>query len=107
MALLFSVAKPLVHVGRAHYEEQVCAFISNSGQWFKRRCGLKYFLSGALVALCKRCQREHSCEIILNLDQLCRRRCRLKKKLTDEGRQTNFDHNISHCAFRSGELKRR
>ena len=36
---------------QGHYEEQFCKFISNLGQWFRKRCRLKDFLSGALVAL--------------------------------------------------------
>ena len=36
---------------RGHNEEQFCEFILNLGQWFRKRCCLKYFLSGALVAL--------------------------------------------------------
>ena len=36
---------------RGHYEEQFCEIILNLGQWFRRRCRLKDFLSGALVAL--------------------------------------------------------
>ena len=52
MALLFSGAKPFVcNFGRGHYEEQFGEFISNLGQWFRRRCRLKYFLSGAPAAL--------------------------------------------------------
>ena len=37
--------------GRGCYEKQFCEFISNLDQWFRRRCRLKYFLSGALVSL--------------------------------------------------------
>ena len=40
----------LCNFGRRHYEEQFCEIILNLGQWF-RRCRLKDFLSGALVAL--------------------------------------------------------
>ena len=32
-------------------EEQFCEIILILDQWFRRRCHLKYFLSGALVAL--------------------------------------------------------
>ena len=32
-------------------EEQFCEIISILDKWFRRRCHLKYFLSGALVAL--------------------------------------------------------
>ena len=39
----------MCNFGRGHYEEQLLKIILNLGQWF-RRC-LKYFLSGALVAL--------------------------------------------------------
>ena len=41
----------LCNFGRGHHEEQFCEFISNLGWWFRRRCRLKYFLSGALAAL--------------------------------------------------------
>ena len=52
MALLFSGAEPFVfNFGGGHYEEQFCEIISNLGQWFRRRCCLKDFLSGALAAL--------------------------------------------------------
>ena len=36
---------------RGYYEEQFCEIILNLGQWFRSRCCLKDFLSGALVAL--------------------------------------------------------
>ena len=36
--------------GRGHNREHICEIIVNLDQWF-RRCLLKYFLSGALVAL--------------------------------------------------------
>ena len=41
----------LCNFGKGHYEEQFCEFISNLGQWIRRRCPLKDFLSGALAAL--------------------------------------------------------
>ena len=41
----------LYNFGRGHHEEQFCEFISNLGQWFKRRCRLNDVLSGALAAL--------------------------------------------------------
>ena len=41
----------LCNFGRRHQEEQFCEIILNLGQWFRRRCCLKDFLSGALVAL--------------------------------------------------------
>ena len=40
----------LCNFGRGYYEEQFCEINLNLGQWF-RRCQLKHFLSGALVAL--------------------------------------------------------
>ena len=40
----------LCNFGRRYYEEQFYKIILNLGQWF-RRCPLKDFLSGALVAL--------------------------------------------------------
>ena len=50
MAFLFSGRNHMCNFGRGDYEEQVCEIILNFGQWF-RRCCLKDFLSGALVAL--------------------------------------------------------
>ena len=41
----------LCNFGRGYYEEQFCKIILNLGQWLRRRCGLKEFLSGALAAL--------------------------------------------------------
>ena len=40
----------LCSFGRGYYGEQFCEIISNLGQWFRRRCHLKYFLYGALAA---------------------------------------------------------
>ena len=37
----------LLNFGRGYPEEQFCEFILNLGQWFRRRCRLKYFLSRA------------------------------------------------------------
>ena len=80
--------------GRGYYEEQFCEIILNLGQWFRRRCCLKDFLSGALEALLfggaepfmqfwKRQHGEHSFEVASDFDQWFRRRCRLMKKFTD------------------------
>ena len=41
----------LFNFSRGHYEEQFCEIILNLGQWFRRRCRLKDFLSRALAAL--------------------------------------------------------
>ena len=41
----------LCNFGRGYQEEQFSANILNLGQWFRRRCRLKYFLSGALGTL--------------------------------------------------------
>ena len=41
----------LCNFGKGYYEEQFCEIIFNLGQWFRRRCCLKDFLSGALAAL--------------------------------------------------------
>ena len=41
----------LCNVGRGYYEEQFCEIILNLDQWFRRRCLLKDFLSGALATL--------------------------------------------------------
>ena len=40
----------LCNFGRG-YHEQFCGIILNLGQWFRRRCCLKGFLSGALATL--------------------------------------------------------
>ena len=40
----------LCNFGRGCYEQQFCENILNLGQWFRRRCRLKDFLSGALAA---------------------------------------------------------
>ena len=83
----------MCNFGKGCYEEQFCEIIFSFGQRF-RRCHLKDFLPGALVALLfggvepfVQFQRghhgEHSCEVIRNLDQWFRRCC-LKKKITDD-----------------------
>ena len=65
----------LCNFGRECYEEQFCEIILNLGQWFRRRCHLKDFISGALVSLRlggahRLCNferghhGEHSCEVI-------------------------------------------
>ena len=41
----------LYNFGRGYYKEHFCGIILSLGQWFKRRCCLKDFLSGALTAL--------------------------------------------------------
>ena len=41
----------LCNFGRGYPEEQFCEIILNLGQWFRMRCCLKDFLSGALAAL--------------------------------------------------------
>ena len=41
----------LCNFRRGYYEEQFCEIILNLGQWFRKRCCLKDFLSGALVVL--------------------------------------------------------
>ena len=50
----------LCNFSKGHYEEQFCEFISNLGQWFRRRCRLKYNLSGALAASCSE-EQKHLC----------------------------------------------
>ena len=66
--------------GKGHNEEQFSELDSNLGQWFRRRCHLKDFLTGVLWPFCS-VERNHLynfgighyeeqfCEIILNLDQ--------------------------------------
>ena len=53
LRLPFRSAEPnhLWNYIRGYVEEQFCESILNLGQWFKRRCCLKDFLSGALAAL--------------------------------------------------------
>ena len=41
----------LCNFRRGYYEDQFCGIILNLGQWFRWRCRLKDFLSGALAAL--------------------------------------------------------
>ena len=41
----------LGNFGRGCYAKQLCEIIFNLGQWFRRRCRLNDFLSGALVDL--------------------------------------------------------
>ena len=41
----------MCNYARGYYEEQFCEIILNLGQWFRSRCCLKDFLSGALAAL--------------------------------------------------------
>ena len=88
MALLFSGAEPFLQICRGYYEEQFCEIILNLDQWFWRKCLLKMFLYGALVALLfsrinlcnfgRGYQEEQFCEINLNLNKWFRRRCHLK-----------------------------
>ena len=46
-----SKRNPLCTFGRGYYEEQFCEIILNLGKWFRWRCRLIDFLSGALAAL--------------------------------------------------------
>ena len=41
----------MCNFARWYYEKQICGIIMNLGQWFRSRCCLKEFLSGALAAL--------------------------------------------------------
>ena len=41
----------IVNFGRVHHEGQFSELILNLGQWFRRRCCLKDFLSGALAVI--------------------------------------------------------
>ena len=79
----------MTNFGRVHFEEQFCEIILKSGQWFRRRCRLKDFLSGALTVLLfvqhnhlcnfERDQHgDHSCTFIWYLDQWFKSRCRFK-----------------------------
>ena len=49
----FFSAEPnqLSNFGKRYYEEQFCEIILKLSQWFRRRCRLKDFSSGALAAL--------------------------------------------------------
>ena len=40
----------LCNYGRGYYKKHFCEIILNLGQWFRRRCRLKVFFSGTLVA---------------------------------------------------------
>ena len=97
---------------KSHHGEYSCEVIWNLDQCFRRRCRLKYFLSGALAAFLfsgvepfiqlkkKGHHREYSCEVIWNLDQCFRRRCRLKKRFTDDGRRKTDDGGGTHARRR-------
>ena len=50
----------LCNIGRRYHEEHFCEIILNLGQWFRRRCLLKDFLSGALAPSCS-VKRNHLC----------------------------------------------
>ena len=50
----------LCNFGRGYPEEQFCEIILNLSQWFRRRCRLKDFLSGARAASCF-VERNHLC----------------------------------------------
>ena len=50
MTPLISRGEPFEQFGRGHHEVRFCEIIFNLDQWL-RRCGLKYFLVGALTAL--------------------------------------------------------
>ena len=39
----------LCNFDRGYFEEQFCEIMLNLGHWFRRRCGLKDFLSGSLA----------------------------------------------------------
>ena len=41
----------LCNFGRGYQEEQFCEIILNLDMWFRKRCHVKDFLSGALAAL--------------------------------------------------------
>ena len=96
----FCSAEPiyLCNFDRGYSEVQFCEIILNLDEWF-RRCHLKDYLSGALVAIvfsgaepyvqfCRGHYGEHTCEVILNLDQWFKRRCRLKKKVSHDAHRT-------------------
>ena len=77
----------LCNFGRGYHEKQFFEFISNLGQWFRRRCWPSCSVEHNNLCNFERWHdREHSCAVILNLDQWYRRRCCLKKTFTDEGR---------------------
>ena len=49
----FCLAEPfhLYNFGNCCYEKQFCEITLNFGQWFRRKCCLKIFLSRVLAAL--------------------------------------------------------
>ena len=70
----------MCNFGRGYPEEQFCELILNLNLWFRRRCRLKDFLSGALAALVfsgaksfmhlgRGLYGENSYDVILNLDK--------------------------------------
>ena len=79
---------------RGYPEEQFCEIILNLGQWFRRGCQLKDFLSGALAALVFSGANIYATlkegiigNIHVKLYEIWTR-CRLKKKFL-HGRRTN------------------
>ena len=50
MAFYSAERKYLCNFKRRFQEEQFCEIILNLDQWFRGRCHLKYFFSGALAA---------------------------------------------------------
>ena len=81
----------LCNLSKGYYKKQCCETILILGQWFRRRCRLKGFLSGALVAhlfsgvgtiyatLKDGIMWNIYVKCILNLDQWFRSRCHLNK----------------------------
>ena len=51
----------LCNFGRGYYEEQFCEIILNLGQWFRRRCHFKDFLSGTDWRPSCSVERNHLC----------------------------------------------
>ena len=105
--------KHLCNFGRGHYEEQFCQFISNLGQWFRRRCRLKDFLSGALAAVVfsgaepftqfwKKTLWGTFIWSYMKFGLVVQEEMSFKEK--GNGR-TKTNHNTSPWAFGSGELK--
>ena len=117
----------LCQLGRGHYEKQSCDFISNLGQWFRRKCHFKYFLSGTLAALLfggakpfmqfwKRASWGTFMRSFMKFGPVVQEEMSFKEKVygrwkmddqrrTHDACQTKTNHNTSPWAFRLGELK--
>ena len=106
----------LCNSGRGYYVVQFCEIILNLGHRFRKRCGLKDFLSGTLAALLfggaepfmqfwKRASWETFMWSLIFGPVVQEMSFKEKVYRLMDGRQTKTNHNSSPWAFGSGELK--